>query len=251
MSWQPNYAAEGRIYGKHIVKTKPDAKIAILYQNDDYGKDYLHGFKEGLGAAVKQIVSEQTYEVTDPTVDSQIVAAKSSGADTFFNITTPKFAAMAIRKSHDIGWRPVHYLNNVSTSVGAVLEPAGLEKAKDIISTQYMMDPTDPRFANDPVMVEYKAFLAKYYPDANVSDANNVIGYGIAQTTVHVLKQCGDDLTRANVMKQAASLKDYTPKGVLPGIKLNTSPDDYAPMESMQMVRFDGKMWVPFGDIAE
>ncbi len=251
MGWQPNYAAEGRIYAKHLIQNKPDAKIAILYQNDDYGKDYLHGFKEGLGAAIKQIVSEQTYEVTDPTIDSQIVAAKSSGADAFFNITTPKFAAMAIRKSHDIGWKPVHYLNNVSSSVGAVLEPAGLDKSKDIISSHYVMDPTDPRFANDPVMVEYRAFLAKYYPDASVSDINNVIGYAIAQTTEYILKQSGDELTRANVMKQATSLKDYTPKGVLPGIKLNTSASDYAPIESVQMLRFDGKMWVPFGGIVD
>lgn len=249
MGWQPNYQTEGQIYAKHMIQTKPNAKIAILYQNDDYGKDYLKGFKDGLGDKTKQIVSELSYEVSDPTVDSQIVAMKGSGADVFFNITTPKFAAMAIRKAFDIGWQPVHYLNNVSASVGSVLVPAGLDKSVGLISTQYLMDPTDPRFQDHPAIKEWKVFMAKYYPDGSLTDASNVYGYTAAQGLVQVLKQCGDDLTRENVMRQAASLKDFTPTTVLPGIKVNTSPTDFAPFESEQLVRFDGKMWVPFGEI--
>ncbi len=249
MGWQPNYQIEGQIYARHLLATKPDAKIAILYQNDDYGKDYLKGFRDGLGDKVKQIVSEMSYEVTDPTIDSQIVTMKSSGADAFFNITTPKFAAMAIRKVADIGWKPIHYLNNVSASVGSVLVPAGIEKAVDIITTQYLIDPTDPRHAKSDAVVKWTAFMKKYYPDGNLTDASNMYGYVAAQALVQVLKQCGDNLTRENVMKQAASLKDFTPAGVLPGIKVNTGQDDFAPIESEQLVKFDGKEWVPFGQI--
>ena len=249
MGWQPNYHTEGIIYAKHLLATKPNAKIGILVQNDDYGKDYLGGFKEGLGDKVKQIVMEATYEVTDPTIDSQIVALKGAGADAFFNITTPKFAAMAIRKAYDIGWQPIHYLNNVSASVGAVLTPAGLDKSVGVISSQYIMDPTDPRFQNHPDMVEWREFLKKYYPDADQKDGGNVYGYVVAQGLVQVLKQCGDNLTRENVMKQAASLKDFTPKLMLPGIKVNTSATDFAPIEQEQLVKFDGKQWVPMGEI--
>ena len=249
MGWQPNYHTEGMIYAKHLLATKPNAKIAILFQNDDYGKDYLKGFKDGLGDKVKQIVSELSFEVTDPTVDSQIVAMKGAGADAFFNITTPKFAAMAIRKAYDIGWQPIHYLNNVSASVGSVLVPAGLEKSVGLISTQYLMDPTDPRYANHPEIVEWTEFMKKYYPEGSLTDASNINGYVSAQALVHVLKMCGDTLTRENVMKQASSLKDYAPKTMLPGIKWNTSPTDFAPVEAEQLVKFDGKTWVPFGDV--
>jgi branched-chain amino acid transport system substrate-binding protein len=249
MGWQPNYQVEGAIYAKHMIANKPDGKIAILYQNDDYGKDYLKGFKDGLGDKVKQIVSEMTFEVSDPTIDSQIVTMKASGADVYFNIATPKFAAMAIRKAADIGWKPLQYLNNTAASVGTVLEPAGLEKSTGIITTQYLIDPTDPRFQSHPSMVEWKAFMAKYYSEGNLTDASNMYGYVVAQTLAHVLKACGDNLTRENVMKQAANLKDFVPIGILPGIKLNTGPDDFAPIESEQLVKFDGKQWVPFGEI--
>ena len=249
MGWQPNYQTEGAIYAKHILKTKPNAKIAVLFQNDDYGKDYLKGFKEGLGDKAKQIVAEASYEVTDPTVDSQIVQLQSSGADVFFNITTPKFAAQAIRKAYDIGWKPVQYLNNVSVSVGTVLVPAGLEKAVGLISSNYGKDPTDPQWDNDPGMIEWRAFMRKYFPDGNLQDASNVYGYSAARTVVQVLKQCGENLTRENVMKQAANLKDFDTGMALPGIRINTSPADFAPIQAVQLVRFDGKTWVRFGEV--
>ena len=221
----------------------------MLYQNDDYGKDYLKGFKDGLGDKVKMIVAEVSYEVTDPTVDSQIVQLQGSGADVFFNITTPKFAAQAIRKAYDIGWKPVHYLNNVSASIGSVLTPAGLDKSVGLISTQYLKDPLDSAWANDKAMNDWKAFMAKYYPEGDLKDASNVYGYTVAQTMVQVLKQCGDNLTRENVMKQAASLKELVLPLALPGIKINTSATDFAPFQQEQMVRFDGKQWDRFGEI--
>ena len=249
MGWQPNYQTEGTIYAKHLLATKPDAKIAILFQNDDYGKDYLKGFKDGLGDKVKQIVAEVSYEVTDPTVDSQFVQLKGSGADAFFNITTPKFAAQAIRKAYDIGWKPIHYLNNVSASVGTTLIPAGLEKSVDLISTQYFKDPTDPNWTDDPAIKEWTAWMKKYYPEGDLKDASNHYGYLVAQTLVQVLKQCGDNLTRENVMKEAANLKDFAPSGLLPGIKINTSPTDFAPIEQEQLIKFDGKAWVRFGQV--
>jgi len=249
MGFQPNYHTEGMIYARHLLSVKPDAKIAVLYQNDDYGKDYLKGFKDGLGEKVRQIVAELTYEVTDPTIDSQIAMLKASGADAYFNIATPKFAAMAIRRAADIGWKPLQYLNNTAASVGAVLEPAGLDKSVGVITTQYLIDPTDPRFQNHPSVLEWKAFMAKYYPEGSLSDSSNMYGYVAAQTLVQVLRQCGDDLTRANVMRQAASLKDFVPVGILPGIRINTSAEDFAPIQSEQLVRFDGRQWVPFGEI--
>ena len=249
MGWQPNYQTEARIYAQHILKTKPNAKIAVLYQNDDYGKDYLKGFKDGLGAKAGMIVKEVSYEVTDPTVDSQIVQLQSSGADVFFNITTPKFAAQAIRKAYDTGWKPLHYVNNVSASVGSVLTPAGLEKSVGLITTQYGKDPTDPTWKDDPGMKKWAEFMKKYYPEGSLIDASNVYGYGVAQTLVQVLKQAGDNLTRENVMKQAASLRNFETDTGLPGIKLNTTPDDYAPIESVQLSRFDGKTWARFGEV--
>ena len=249
MGWQPNYQTETRIYAKHILATRPNAKIAVLYQNDDYGKDYLKGLHDGLADKVKQIVAEVSYEVTDATIDSQITQLKASGADVFVNITTPKFAAQAIRKVYDSGWRPVHYLNNVSVGVGSVLKPAGLDKSVGLISSIYGKDPTDPQWDNDAGMNEWRAFMKKYYPEGDLSDAFNVYGYSVARTLVQVLKQCGDNLTRDNVMKQAASLKDFDSGVALPGIRINTSATDFAPIEQVQLVRFDGKTWVPFGDV--
>jgi branched-chain amino acid transport system substrate-binding protein len=250
MGWQPNYQTEGRIYAEHILKNNPKAKIGVLYQNDDYGKDYLKGFKDGLGdKAASMIVKEVSYEVTDPTVDSQIVQLQASGADTFFNITIPKFAAQAIRKAYDTGWKPTHYLNNVSASIGSVIKPAGIEKAVGILSTAYFKDPTDPQWKSDPAMKEWEAFMKKYYPEGNLADPFNVYGYAVAQTLHQVLKQAGDNLTRANVMKQAASLKDYRPDTLLPGIRINTGGNDYAPIESEQLTRFDGETFKRFGPI--
>jgi branched-chain amino acid transport system substrate-binding protein len=250
MGWQPNYQTETTIYAKHILKEKPNAKIAVLYQNDDYGKDYLKGLEDGLGDKAKtMIVAKASYEVADPTVDSQIVQLQASGADVFVNITTPKFAAQAIRKAYDIGWKPVQYLNNVSLSVGSVLTPAGLEKSVGLITAQYGKDPTDAQWASDPGMNEWRAFMAKYYPEGDLKDASNVYGYGAARTLVQVFKQCGDNLTRENLMKQAANLKDFDTGTLLPGIKINTGPTDFAPIEAVQLSRFDGKSWVLFGEV--
>ncbi|MDH4173737.1 MAG: ABC transporter substrate-binding protein [Betaproteobacteria bacterium] len=250
MGWQPNYQTEGRIYAEHILKNNPKAKIGILYQNDDYGKDYLKGFKDGLGAkAGSMIVKEVSYEVADPTVDSQIVQLQASGADTFFNITTPKFAAQAIRKAYDTGWKPTHYINNVSASIGSVLKPAGLEKSTGLISTQYLKDPLDEQWTNDDSVKAWRAFMGKYYPEGNLADASNMYGYTVAQTLHQVLKQAGDNLTRANIMKQAASLKGYRSETMLPGIRITTDAGDFAPIESEQLIRFDGQKWQRFGPI--
>jgi len=250
MGYNLSYPNEARIYAQYLLKNKPDAKIAILFQNDDYGKDYVHGLKLGLGdKADSMIVAEVSYEVTDPTIDSQIVSLQASGADTFFNVTTPKFAAQAIRKVYDIGWRPLHILNQVSSSVGSVLKPAGLEKSVDILTAVYLKDPTDPQWADSPDMKEYKAWFGKYYPEGNIEDGFNVPGYMIAWGVTELLKKCGDDLTRANVMKQMASIKDVEAPMMLPGIKWNTSADDFALIESGQLARFDGEKWVMFGDV--
>lgn len=250
MGFNLSYPNEAKIYAMYLLENKPDAKIAILYQNDDYGKDYVHGLKEGLGdKADSMIIAEASYEVTDPTVDSQIVSLQASGADTFFNVTTPKFAAQAIRKVYDIGWRPLHILNNVSSSVGSVLKPAGLEKSVDIITAVYWKDPTDPQWADSPDMKEYKAWFEKYYSEGNIEDGFNVPGYVIAWGVAELLKETGDDLTRANVMEQMASFEDVEAPLMLPGIKWNTSADDFALIESGQLARFDGEKWVLFGEI--
>ena len=209
MGWQPNYQSESQIYAKYILKEKPNAKIAILYQNDDYGKDYVKGLKDGLGAkAASMIVAEESYETTEPTIDFHIVKLKSTGADVFFNVTTPKFAAQAIKKIAEIEWKPLHFLNNVSASIGSMMKPAGFEKSQDIISSAYLKDPTDPQWKDDAGMKAWNEFLDKYYPEANRTDASVMYGYTVAQGLVHVLKACGDDLTRENIMKQAASIKD-------------------------------------------
>lgn len=248
MGWQPNYQGEAKIYAAHILETKPDAKIAVLYQNDDYGKDYLTGLEEGLGAKKSMIVAKASYEVTDPTVDSQMLALKASGADTFFNVATPKFAAQAIRKAAEIGWKPTHYINNVSASVGSVLTPAGLDNAKDLITTAYLKDPTDPQWKDTPEFKDWAAWMAKHYPSGDLKDVSNVFGYSVAQTVVQVLKQCGDTLTRENVMKQAASLNMTVPM-LLPGVNIQTGPNDFFPIEREQLARFDGKTWLRFGKI--
>jgi branched-chain amino acid transport system substrate-binding protein len=250
MGWQPNYQTEGHVYARHILQTKPDAKIGILYQNDDYGKDYVKGLRDALGDKAKSmIVAEVSYEVSEPTVDSQIVQLQASGANVFFNVTTPKFAAQAIRKAYDIGWKPVQYLNNVSISVGSVLTPAGLEKSAGLITTAYHKDATDQRWADDPAMKQWLAFMKKYYPEGNLADSYNVYGYSVAATVHQVLKQAGNELTRENIMRQAASLKDLRVDTLLPKILINTSKDDYAPIEAVQLQRFNGKQWELFGDV--
>jgi branched-chain amino acid transport system substrate-binding protein len=250
MGWQPNYQSEGRIYAKYLMDKHPNAKIGILYQNDDYGKDYVKGLKDGLGDKAKtMIISELPYETSDPTVDSQIISLKASGADVFFNVTTPKFAAQAIKKAAEIGWKPVHLLNNVSTSVGGVLKPAGVENAAGILSTGYLKDQTDPQWKDDAGFKEWVAFMDKYYPDGDKTSNFTGYGYTVAQSLVQVLTQCGDDLTRENVMKQAANLKNLTHGMLLPGITINTSPTDFYPFEQMQMLRFDGTRWETFGPI--
>jgi len=250
MGWQPNYQTEGRIYATYILKNLPDAKIGILYQNDDYGKDYRKGLLDGLGdAAKKMVVLEQTYEVTDPTIDSQIVNLKNSGANIFYNVTIPKFAVQAIKKAHDIGWKPTHFLNNVSSSLGTVLKPAGLDASKGLITALYQKEITDPQWKNDKGYLEWVAWMKKYYPDGALDDQANAYGYLVAQTLVHVLKQCGSDLSRANIMKQAANIKDLALPLLLPGIKINTSATDYAPIEQEQLAKFDGERWVLFGEL--
>ncbi|MGH6894742.1 MAG: ABC transporter substrate-binding protein [Dongiaceae bacterium] len=250
IGWQPNYQTEGRIYAAYILKNKPDAKIGILFQNDDYGKDYVKGMVDGLGDKAKtMIVKEVSYEVSDPTVDSQIVQLQASGADVFFNVTTPKFAAQAIRKAYDIGWKPMHFLNNVSVSLATVLKPAGVEKSVGLLSTAYLKDPTDKEWMNDAAIKKWEGFMKKYYPDGSLIDPSNVYAYTVASTLHQVLKQSGDNLTRDNVMKQAASLKDFAVDTLIPGIKIDTSSGDYAPIESVQLMKFDGTSWVRFGEV--
>jgi branched-chain amino acid transport system substrate-binding protein len=250
MGWQPNYQSEARIYAKYILKEKPNGRIAVLYQNDDYGKDYLKGLKDGLGdKAASMIVAEDAYDVTEPTIDSHIVKMKSLNADVFVDITSAKFAAQAIRKVAQIGWKPLHVLNNVSSSVGMVIQPAGVDASQGIISSYYMKDPTDPQWRSDPGMKEWNAFLDKYYPDANRTDGAVIYAYTVAQALEHVLNACGDNLTRENVMKQAASIKNLELGGLLPGIKVNTSATNFAPLSQLQLARFKGETWERFGDI--
>ena len=249
MGWQPTYQTEGLIYAQHILKTKPDAKIAILMQNDDFGKDFLKGFLDGFGDKAKtMVVAQASYEVTDPTVDSQMVNLKASGADTFFNISTPKFAAQAIRKAADIGWRPTHYLSSVSASVTSVIKPAGPENAVGVISAIYSRDPSDPMWKGVKEFEDYKAFMTKYDPAGDIGDSLNVTGYSSAQTLEYVLRKAGDNLTRENIMKIAANMS-FTLPMLYPGIDIKTSPDDFHPLERMQTVRFDGTRFEPFGPV--
>ena len=251
MGWQPTYQTEGRIYAKYILQNLPQGKVAILYQNDDSGRDYIKGLKNGLGAeaAKRMIVAELPYDPSETTVDLQIVTLKTLGADIFFNETTPKFAAQAIRKAAEIGWRPVQFLASISNSVGSVLKPAGLENAKGVLSTNFLKDPTDPTWKDDPAIKEWVVFMDKYFPEGDKTSTFSVYGYLTAQTVVQVLKQCGDELTRENVMRQAANLKNFELGLLLPGIKINTSPTDYFPLEQMQMSRFNGEHGVLFGTV--
>jgi len=250
MGWQPNYQSETQIYAKYILKNMPNAKIAVLYQNDDYGKDYLKGLKDGLGQkAAGMIVAEESFETSQPTIDSNIVKLKASNADVFIDIATPKFAAQAIKKVAEIGWKPTHFLNNVSASVGSVIKPAGFENAQDIISAAYLKDASDKQWDNDPGMKEFYAFMAKDFPEGDKLDGGTVVGFGVAQTLIQVLKQCGDNLTRENIMKQAVNLKDFRTEVLLPGIKINTAANDFAPISQLQLMKFKGEKWELFGDV--
>ncbi len=249
MGWQPNYQTEGKIYAKYILQNHAKGKIGIIFQNDDYGKDLLKGLKDGLGDKASMIVSEVPYEVSVPTIDSQIVQIKGAGADILITIATPKFAAQVIRKVAELSWQPTHFLNNVAISVGAVIKPAGPENAKGIISTAYLKDPTDPGAATDPAFKEWAAFMDKYYPDGNKLDGSTVFGYGAAKTMEQVLKQAGNNLSRENIMKEAANLKNFEVGVLLDGIKINTSPTDFAPIEQLQMQKFDGEKWERFGPV--
>jgi branched-chain amino acid transport system substrate-binding protein len=250
MGWQPNYQSESRIYAKYLMKEKPDAKIAILYQNDDYGKDYVKGLKDGLGTkAATMIVAEESYETTEPTIDSHIVKLKSTGADVFFNVTTPKFAAQAIKKVNEIDWKVLHLLNNVSASIGSVMKPAGFDNSQGIISSNYLKDTSDPQWVNDAGMKAFDEFLTKYFPEGNRVDGSVMYGYTVAQGLVYVLKNCGDNLTRENIMKQAASINGLELGGLLPGVKVQTSATDFAPISQLQLMKFKGEKWDLFGDI--
>ena len=247
MGFQPSYRVEARIFAKYILKEKPNAKVAIFYANDDFGKDYLAGIKDIFGSkASNLIVAEESYETTEPSIDSHIVKLKGTGADVFVNISTPKFAAQAIKKMAELEW---NVLTDVSVSIGAVMKPAGLEASEGILSAQYMKDASDPQWKDDEGMKKFMAFIDKYMSGANVADLNLAYGYAAAQTMVQVLKQCGDDLTRENVMKQAASLKDFAPDTLIPGIKVSTSPTDFGPIEQLKMMQFKGGKWELFGDI--
>ena len=246
----PSYGTEAHIYARYILKHLPNAKIAVLYQNDDFGKDYLNGLRDGLGdKAAKMIVATQSYETTDPTVDSQVVALQGSGADVLLTVAIPKFAAQAIRKVYDIGWKPTHFLTSVSNSVGTVMKSAGPEKGVGIISAAFAKDPTDPQWQGTPEYKDWLAFMKKYNASANLGDVQGAIGYTYAQTMVAVLKACGNNLTRENVMKQAASLHDVAMPMLLPGITLSTSAADFAPIKQMQLERFDGTTWKLFGEV--
>ena len=250
MGFQPSYRVEARIFAKYILKEKPNGRIAIFYANDDFGKDYVLGIKEVLGDKAKtMIVAEESYETTEPSIDSHIVKLKGTGADVFVNISTPKFAAQAIKKIAELEWKPMHLMTDVSISIGAVMKPAGLEASEGVLSAGYLKDPSDPQWKDDAGMKKFMAFIEKYMPGANISDANLAYGYAAAQTMVQTLNQCGDNLTRDNVMKQAASLKDYAPDTLIPGIKVNTGASDFAPIEQLKMMQFKGGKWDLFGDI--
>jgi branched-chain amino acid transport system substrate-binding protein len=250
MGWQPTYKIEAQIYAKYLLKEKPDAKIAVFYQNDDSGKDYYAGLKEGLGDKAKSmIVADESFEITEPTIDSHIVKLKASGADVFFSFATPKFAAQAIRKVGELGWKPMYFLSNTSATIGGVIKPAGFEHAQGIISAAFMKDPTDARWNDDPGMKKFDAFLKQYMPAADRSDAYVMYGYNTAQTMAAVLKNAGDNLTRENVMKQAANMKNIEIDGVPPGVLINTTPTNYAPVSQLQLMRIKGEAWELFGPV--
>ena len=250
MGFQPSYRGEARIFAKYILAKKPDAKVGVLYANDDFGKDYVLGLKDVFGdKSSKIIIAEESYENSEPTIDSHIVKLKNAGVDVFVNISTPKFAAQAIKKAYEIQWKPMHLLTDVSLSIGAVMKPAGLEASEGVLSAGYLKDATDPQWKDDAGMKKFMAFADKYMPGANVTDANMVYGYTAAQTLVHVLENCGDDLTRANIMKQAASIKGFIPDTLIPGIHVKTSAADFAPIEQLKMVQFKDGKWDLFGEV--
>ena len=249
IGWQPSYQSEARIYAKFLMKEKPDAKVAVLYQNDDFGKDYLKGLKDGFAGKASAIIVEESYEVSEPTIDNHIVKLKASGADVLISITTPKFAAQTIKKMAEIDWKALQIVANVSTSVGAVMKPAGFENGQGVLSAHYAKDAGDAQWKDDPGMKKFLAFLDKHYPDADRTNSQVIYGYGAAQTLTKILEMCGDDLTRANIMKQAANLKDFTTDTLLPGVRINTSATDFAPIEQLQMMRFKGEKWEMFGDV--
>jgi branched-chain amino acid transport system substrate-binding protein len=249
MGWQPNYFSEGKVFAQAILEGQPKGKIAVLYQNDDFGKDYLSGLEAGLGDKKNMIIARETYEVTDPTVDSQIVKLKASGADVFINVAVPKFAAQSIKKMAEMSWKPTHYLVQVASSVGSTLTPAGLDNSKDIITTAFFKDPSDPQWKNDKAFLEYQEWFKKYMPGSDPTDSFYIQGYINAQTVAHVVKQAGNNLTRENIMKQAASISDLKLPLLLPGINIQTSATDFYPIERMQLARFDGKAWILFGKV--
>ncbi|MBN9586971.1 MAG: branched-chain amino acid ABC transporter substrate-binding protein [Afipia sp. 62-7] len=249
MGWLPSYQSEARIYAKYLLKEKPNAKIAVLYQNDDFGKDYLKGVQDGLGDKKSMIVAEESYELSEPTIDSHIVKLKALNPDVLLIFTTPKFGAQTVKKAGELAWKPVMIISNVSASIATVMKPAGFDNAQGVISAAYAKDTSDPQWDNDPGMKEYKAFLAKYVPEANVADSSAVTGYNMAQTMAVVLKQCGDNLTRENVMKQAASINGLQQGGMLPGVLIKTSATDFAPIEQLQLMRFKGERWELFGEV--
>ncbi|MES2601266.1 MAG: ABC transporter substrate-binding protein [Pseudomonadota bacterium] len=251
MGWLPSYQSEGRIYAKYLLKEKPDAKIAVLYQNDDFGKDYLKGIQDGLGTKKSMIVAEESYELSEPTIDSHIVKLKSLNPDVLVIFTTPKFGAQTIKKVGELGWKPTMIIANVSASTATVMKPAGFDNSQGVISASYAKDASDPQWNDDSGMKDFKAFHAKYVPEANVADSSLLTGYNMAQTMAALLKQCGDDLTRANVMKQAANIKGLQQGGLLPGIKINTSPTDFSPIEQLQLMRFKGERWELFGGVVD
>lgn len=251
IGWQPSYRTEAQIYAKYMLEQKPDAKVALLYQNDDFGKDYVTGVKDVLGDRFDRIVTTASFEVTDPTVDSQIVSLRGTGADVMITAATPKFAAQTIRKVHDIGWHPMHFMTNVSISVAAVMRPAGAERGIGIITSAYQKDVTDPAWASDPKMHEWRAFMEKYLPDGDQADSGYVTSYNCTSTLMHVLRQCDGDFSRENVMRQVANLHDLEIPLLLPGIKVNTSPTNFHPIRQMQLQKWSGEHWERFGDVIE
>jgi ABC-type branched-subunit amino acid transport system substrate-binding protein len=249
IGWQPSYTIEAKIYVDYVLSQKPNAKIAVLYANDDSGKDYFNGVKTALGSHADMIVASRSYETSDPSVDPQVIALQASNADVFLNLATPKFTAQAIRKAYDLDWHPLEIIYNASVSIAGVLTPAGLEKSVGLVSGAYLKDPNDKQWEGDPGVQAYRAWMAEFYKDADPGNILNVYGYSIAQTLVHVLEKCGDDLTRENLVKQATSIRDLQLPMLVPGIKINTSPDDYFPIKAQRLQRFDGKQWVPFGEV--
>jgi branched-chain amino acid transport system substrate-binding protein len=251
VGFQPSYRTEAQIYAKYILEQKPGAKIGLLYQNDDFGKDYLNGLRDVLGAKFDAMVKTVTYEATDPTIDSQIVTLQAAGCDTLVCGTIPRFAAQAIRKVYDIGWKPLMFMTNVSVSTGAVMQPAGFEKGVGLITSDYRKEQSDPAWANDPGMAEWRDFIAKYIPDADIADNNYTYGYSAGSTMIQVLKNCGTDFSRENLLKQATNIAPMEIPTLLPGIKVQTQPNNYNVIRQMQLQRWDGKSWVRFGNVIE